>query len=122
MKGKILWPVALGLALTCASLSEAKPSKVEQTRATMHELVKAIRMLLPISVDDDAFRAPKNAPKVRSALRTLSKNAEVLRTHGADNPALATPSPPRPRRSCFAISAGSSRRPPSCFRTSPSIA
>lgn len=73
-----------GAALTGAPAADAADeaaSEREQTRATMREIFESVRLLLPLSVNEDRFAAPENRAAVEQALDALAKNADTLATH-----------------------------------------
>jgi hypothetical protein len=52
------------------------------TQARMSELVEALRIALPLSLDADAFAAPANRDRLEHALRRLRDGANALADHG----------------------------------------
>jgi tetratricopeptide (TPR) repeat protein len=54
------------------------------TKATMAEIVEALRVALPLSLDRARFGDPANRAAVDAALESLASNAESLEVHSAD--------------------------------------
>lgn len=76
------------LAAGGAQAQSEGPAEREQTRATMQKIFESIRVLLPLSVNDDAFAAPENRATVEQALAALHDNADALAAHArTDDPA-----------------------------------
>ena len=55
----------------------------EPTRERMAEVFAAIRFLLPLSLDPQAFEDPTRRREIEDALRLLDESAESLARHGA---------------------------------------
>jgi hypothetical protein len=78
--------LGLGSALGAAGEPPAVPAEASP-RATMRELFADLRVLLPLSVQDDAFRAAANQERIRAALADLAARADELAQHSrADAP------------------------------------
>ena len=54
----------------------------EGTQARMTELVEALRIALPLSLDDEAFASPANRDRLEHALRRLRDGSSALADHG----------------------------------------
>lgn len=67
--------IGLGARAASAEIDRAK------ARAEMRTIYASMQVLLPLSVDDDAFRDPGNKARIRSALKTLSERAEQVAGH-----------------------------------------
>lgn len=84
---KIVSWLGLVLSIYCApNIFAAEPSRVEPltaTKQTMHEIFAAMKELLPLSLNSEAFDSPANDKKILGALQQLSKNAGKLGTHAA---------------------------------------
>jgi len=64
----------------------AKPASApneEQTRERMAEIFAAMRFLLPLSLDEQAFEDPAHSPAIRNALALLDESSASLAQHGA---------------------------------------
>lgn len=79
MEARKVIGVAAGLALAAAGI--AAGDEREQTRSAMGDIFEAIRTLLPLSVQGDAFRSPQNRERVRGAFETLADGAAELAEH-----------------------------------------
>jgi hypothetical protein len=62
--------------------AEAPAADDQGTRATMGELVEALSIVLPLSLDADRFAAPENRATIESALRTLATSGARVESHG----------------------------------------
>ena len=76
MLSVVLWVIAPHAART----SENEPD----IRARMDEIFESIRFLLPVSVNDEQFRNPRNKPRIRAALQSLATNSTALGEHVSD--------------------------------------
>jgi hypothetical protein len=76
---RILGVALLGLAEALAA--EPKPPANDATRARMSELVEALRVALPLSLDPEAFAAEANRARLEVALRRLRDGATLLSDH-----------------------------------------
>jgi hypothetical protein len=74
--------MALGIALLGPRDPRAEPTR-DEIRASMRKLFESLRMLLPLSVDEGAFRAAENRERVHAALQSLGAGADVLATHAS---------------------------------------
>ena len=73
--------LALGV-LGGAQLAHAQGEPKQATRARMTELVEALRVALPLSLDPEAFAAEANRARLEAALRRLRDGASALADHG----------------------------------------
>lgn len=76
---------ALLLAFCAACAGEAPPpadAEAVTTRATMADLVSALRVLLPLALSEERFAAPENEPQVARNLAYLRSAAGTLERHG----------------------------------------
>jgi hypothetical protein len=84
------------LALLVALASHAAPvsatdAEREATRATMRQIFESIRVVLPLSVNEEKFAAPENRAAIEQALAALADNAgALLRMRAAPIPRAAT--------------------------------
>lgn len=53
----------------------------EQPRATMHQVFDAIRVLLPLSLDAERFRDPKNQAEIAARIEVLTGASKTLESH-----------------------------------------
>jgi hypothetical protein len=65
-------------AVPGASHAQYDPS---ETRPAMQRIYAQLRQVLPLAVDEEVFADPANQPKVREALRTLAREADLLDDH-----------------------------------------
>jgi hypothetical protein len=72
----------LGVLLGSAGLAHAQGEPKQATRARMTELVEALRVALPLSLDPEAFAAEANRARLEAALRRLRDGASALADHG----------------------------------------
>jgi len=81
MRHGIHWGLALSAwaLLGCGEDPGAKDS--DDTRAVMREIFEEIRVILPASVDSDAFRAPGMQAEISAAFDSLARNASLLEAH-----------------------------------------
>ncbi|MEZ4290717.1 MAG: hypothetical protein R3E53_09365 [Myxococcota bacterium] len=79
--GATILGVGLSLALASSAAAEVDRSRV---RPEMQELYGAIRVLLPLSVDETRFRSPSERKRIRKALSTLAERADRVSTHAGD--------------------------------------
>jgi hypothetical protein len=70
----------LGCLVACGASSGAESQR--EPRATMDEIFAQIRIVLPLSLDDETFADPENRERIAGALNALASRAEVLETHG----------------------------------------
>jgi hypothetical protein len=75
------WLLAALLCLPQALGAEPKPAADDATRARMTELVEALRVALPLSLDAEAFAAEANRARLEAALRRLRNGASALSDH-----------------------------------------
>ncbi|MGH0028810.1 MAG: c-type cytochrome [Myxococcota bacterium] len=61
------------------------PSDPAATRQTMQSIFAAMTVLLPLSLDGDAYEDPANAQKIGDALAVLDANSAGLSKHGASS-------------------------------------
>ncbi|NIR59423.1 MAG: hypothetical protein GWO02_07830, partial [Gammaproteobacteria bacterium] len=73
----------LGLlpALGAGAQEAAAPTRAE-IRATMAQIFDSLRVLLPLSVSDDAYTDPRQRETARAALEVLATHASTLASHG----------------------------------------
>jgi hypothetical protein len=80
-----LWRVmrAGGLAVVLIGWAGVAGAEIdrEQARADMREIYASIRLLMPLSVDENAFADPKNRERIREALLKLAARAEHVANH-----------------------------------------
>ena len=80
--GATILGVGLSLALASSAAAEVDRSRV---RPEMQELYGAIRVLLPLSVDETRFRSPSERKRIRKALSTLAERADRVSAHAGDH-------------------------------------
>jgi len=76
-----LWAGALlcaGLTLAVAGHAESEPDK---TRKTMREIFASMKVLLPLSTNEERFGAPQNRAAVLAALESLASHADRIASH-----------------------------------------
>ncbi len=73
------WLAVVPLALLPVSAMGADERK---TRATMAELVDALAVLLPVSLNDSRFEDPANRERIASSLRILAASGSSVEQHG----------------------------------------
>ncbi len=66
-------------AATAASASEGDDAQA--TRAAMARIFESMRVLLPLSVDGEAFASPEHRAQIEGALRQLRQNAALVGHH-----------------------------------------
>ncbi len=82
MRARKHWAVgALSLLLVSGCSEAPEPGPDAETRAVMREIFNGIRVALPASVDNDAFRDPQNQAEIAEALDALARNAALLQRH-----------------------------------------
>lgn len=82
-RGARVWGAALVLAGACAvSAHAAEEGAGGEPRATMGEIFKAVRFVLPYSLDPERFGAPGNREALLASLDLLARNAARLEAHG----------------------------------------
>ncbi len=67
--------VGVGARTASAEIDRAK------ARAEMRTIYASMQVLLPLSVDDEAFRNPQNKSRIREVLKTLAERAEQVAGH-----------------------------------------
>ncbi len=72
--------VAAGAASATESRQDAAPNDGEP-RETMHRVFEAIRLLLPLSLDAERFRAPDNQPEIAARIEVLAGASATLEAH-----------------------------------------
>ena len=77
---------ALCAGLCLASLARAE-SERDQTRAAMKEIFASMKVLLPLSTNDERFGAPQNRAAVLAALESLANHADAVAQHARENDA-----------------------------------
>ena len=77
-----LWLVSLLCVVQW--LSVATVFADSQTRATMAEFYQSLRILLPLSVDEEQFTAASNRQAIRQSLATLRDGAHALKGHAGE--------------------------------------
>lgn len=78
---RCLWLLcALGLFLSTGVRGEALDP---ETKKIMAEIVEALRVVLPLSLDGARFSDPANRAAVEGALESLAGNAKRLEVHGS---------------------------------------
>ena len=77
-----LW---LGGAPAATHAEPAAPSQAPPLppTATMHQVFEALRVLLPLSLDAEQFRAEKNQPQIAARIAVLSGATQLLENHAA---------------------------------------
>jgi hypothetical protein len=74
------------VSATLATLLLAAPARAqyerEPTRQAMSVIFGQLQVALPLAVDSEAFRDPKQAPRIREALQKLADAAHGLDEHG----------------------------------------
>jgi hypothetical protein len=72
------------LVATCliGSSAVAESGSREEPRATMDGIFAQIRIILPLSLSDEAFSDPAHREQIVRALNELAASAELLETHG----------------------------------------
>jgi hypothetical protein len=74
------------LVLISALLPLASPARAQHERGPTQQAMRVIftqlQIALPLAVDSDAFRDPKQAPRIREALEKLADAAHGLDEHG----------------------------------------
>jgi tetratricopeptide (TPR) repeat protein len=72
-------------AASAAPTQPAAPTapNEQQTRERMAEIFAAMRFLLPLSLDEQAFEDPAHSQGIRNALALLDESAASLAQHGA---------------------------------------
>jgi hypothetical protein len=80
-KGCFSWILAVSVVL--ASSAAAAERSDAETQKIMAEIVDALRVLLPLSLDDGRFQDPSNRATVDNALEKLARNARQLESHGS---------------------------------------
>jgi tetratricopeptide (TPR) repeat protein len=73
--------VALLVASAGARAASEPEADAQATRARMRKIFASMRVLLPLSVNDEAFAATANRPTVTKALQALADNADALAAH-----------------------------------------
>jgi hypothetical protein len=76
--------VWVGLALAPASRAE---SERERTRAMMKEIFESMKVLLPLSTNDERFAAPQNRAAVLAALEGLARHSDQIARHAREDDA-----------------------------------
>ena len=85
--GRALLGCVLVLA-GCAGEPAPQPEpRREETRATMADLVTALREVLPLALSEQRFSAPEHEAQVAHALAYLRASASALERHGRDESA-----------------------------------
>jgi hypothetical protein len=75
MRGKsVVATAAIGI-LALAAADSGQP------RATMHRVFEAIRVLLPLSLDSESFRDPKNQAEISARIEVLAGASQTLEGH-----------------------------------------
>lgn len=67
------------LALLGAKEGEEKP----EPRATMNQVFESLRVLLPLSLDAERFRAPENQAEIAARIGILTGASQTLESHAA---------------------------------------
>lgn len=85
-RARWLWLVVAVLAAGCGQEhadreSEAASPDVEQTRAIMGDIYRALRVALPASADPETFSAASARPQVQQAIDQLAAHANELQSH-----------------------------------------
>lgn len=77
----------VGIGILCAALGasaesgEARPAA--HPRATMHRVFDAVVVLVPLSLDEERFRARKEQPAISREIHALAGAARALEQHAA---------------------------------------
>jgi len=77
----LFWTFALLCLGAAASAKDARQEQEAATRARMGELVEALRVALPLSLDPADFAAEANRARLDQALRRLRDGATALSDH-----------------------------------------
>jgi hypothetical protein len=86
LAGVVVSGVVVFFAMTVVMRAHAEVDR-SQTREDMREIYASISILLPLSVDDTAFRSSKSREQIRNALTKLADSAEHVGNHvAADDP------------------------------------
>lgn len=77
--------LGLVLALSGSGLSGSAAAEIDRpsVRAEMREIHASIQVLLPLSVEDEAFRSPAARESIRAALSRLAAHAGEVAGHAA---------------------------------------
>jgi tetratricopeptide (TPR) repeat protein len=84
--------VAIALVALVALVTQSIPSPAaattdqERTRRAMREIYEEIQTLLPLSVDDQAFKSPEFRARIEAALAALTVSASELGAHTMGQP------------------------------------
>ncbi len=75
--------LGVGLIATAVACKGPTPERPPQaTQARMTEIVRALRVALPLALHVEDFRAPENQPALEQALASLERSASALDQHG----------------------------------------
>lgn len=78
--------IRAGLAIALIGYAGVAVAEIdrERARADMREIYTSIRVLVPLSADENAFGDPKNRERIRDALSKLAARAEHVADHVGD--------------------------------------
>ena len=81
--------IALAFGSLCAlwaqtALAEVGPTAADSPRPTMQAVFEEMKVLIPLSFDEDRWRAQENQQKILSALGRLENAAVTLEQHGRE--------------------------------------
>lgn len=75
------------LALSAPTTAMGETAKGESTLGIMGEVMVALRVVLPLSLDSETFADPANRDTILVALKTLAGSGKRLEQHGSGNEA-----------------------------------
>jgi len=78
------WCWLIGAWVLCLGVGARGDEPNSDTKAVMAEIVEALRVVLPLSLDGARFGDPANRARVDSALESLARNARDLELHSAN--------------------------------------
>ena len=75
-----------GMAIALTGFAGAATAEIdrEQARVDMRVIYESIRVLVPLSADEDSFGDPKHRKRIRQALSKLATRAEHVANHVGD--------------------------------------
>lgn len=85
------WALVLGLGIAAWAVLAPTPAPAgaesagfDSPRPTMQAVFNEMKLLIPLSFDEDRWSAPENQEKILAALGRLENAATVLEVHGRD--------------------------------------
>jgi len=81
LSSRRLWLTAALIGLLSAGARGDEP--YPDTKSVMAEIVEALRVILPLSLDGERFSDPANRAAVDAALESLARNASSLESHAS---------------------------------------